>query len=71
MFNKNKFKAKILESGYTVEKLAGQMGINAVTLYRKINEKTDFTRTEILAIKKILNLSVSDVDSIFFAHQLT
>lgn len=67
MFDRNKFKAKIIESGLSVEKLANILGINVVTLYRKINGISDFSRSEIQIIRQTLNMSPQTMDEIFFA----
>lgn len=70
MFDKNRFKAKMIETGNSVETLAPKIGINAATLYRKIAQATDFYRAEIEAIKAELRLTVEEVDAIFFAPDL-
>lgn len=68
MFNKNKFRAKIVENGFTVKQIAETLHISEVTLYRKINGKSDFTRKEIQKLKEILKLDVETVEEIFFAE---
>lgn len=70
MFDKNKFRAKIIESGLTTEKLANVLGINAATLYRKINGNSDFSRSEIQILRQVLNMSPQAMDEIFFATEL-
>lgn len=67
VFKKKLFKAKIIENGYTIAEVAGFMGINPVTLYRKMDGKTEFTRSEIQLIGQYLALSAEDVNRIFFA----
>ena len=68
MFNKNKFRAKIIENGFTVKQIAETLHISEVTLYRKINGASDFTRKEIQKLKEILKLDVETVEEIFFAE---
>ena len=68
MFNKNKFRAKIVENGFTVKQIAETLHISEVTLYRKINGASDFTRKEIQKLKEILKLDVETVEEIFFAE---
>lgn len=70
MFDRNKFRAKIIESGLTIEKLANLLGINAATLYRKINGSSDFSRSEMQIIRQVLNMSPQAMDEIFFAPEL-
>lgn len=66
MFDKNKFRAKIIENGLTTEKVAEKLNINVATLYRKMNGTSDFTRSEIQKLKEILNLDVKTASEIFF-----
>lgn len=70
MFDRNKLRAKIVEKGFTMEKLAKILGIDNATLYRKMSMKSDFTRNEIVMIKKILEMTIDEVNSIFFAEEL-
>lgn len=68
MFSKNRFKAAFVEIGMSMQDVANELGINKVTLYRKINGESDFFREEILKIKKMLNRE--NVDDIFFADEV-
>lgn len=70
MFDRNKFKAKVIASGYTIEKLANILGINTATLYRKMNGHSDFSRSEMQIIRQTLSISQQDMDEIFFAPNL-
>jgi len=70
MFDKNKFKGAVVARGKTVEGMADVMGVNAATLYRKINGASDFTRQEIQAVRFALSLTDDDVMDIFFAPEL-
>ena len=70
MYNERKFKAKLVEAGLTVEKLAETIGINQATLYRKIAGKSEFTRIEMQIIQKALHLTREDLCAIFFAEAL-
>lgn len=67
MFNKNLFKAKLVEHGYSVKDVADMLGCNQATLYRKINGTSDFDRNDIQLIKLTFNLSPEEVNNIFFA----
>ena len=67
MFNRNKLKGRIIEAGYTIEQLAGLIGVNPATFYRKMAQSSEFTRNEILAIKLVLDLTNEEINDIFFA----
>jgi transcriptional regulator with XRE-family HTH domain len=56
---------KMREKGYSQERLAKAVGISEVALWNKLHNKTDFTRTEMFTISKVLELD--DVPSYFFA----
>ena len=58
--------AKTKEHGLTNEDVANALNIGPTTYYRKKRGETDFYREEIQKIRKILELSSSDVDAIFF-----
>ncbi|WP_196601693.1 hypothetical protein [Pectinatus frisingensis] len=68
MFDRNKFKYAVSTKGYTLENIADYLGINAVTLWRKMNGSSDFTRAEIQSLRGYLELSVQEVDEIFFVQ---
>lgn len=57
---------KIKEAGYSAESLSKKIGVDPATFYRKKVGESDFYRREIQALRKILNLSSKEVDSIFF-----
>lgn len=70
MFNKAKFKAKVIERSLDMEDISKNLGINVATLYRKLNGNSDFTRSEIQKIKEALHLTLSEINEIFFAEEL-
>lgn len=67
MFNRNKFRAKVVEAGMTLEEVSKQIGINPSTLDRKMSGISDFNRNEIQLLRKILRISPAECDDIFFA----
>lgn len=67
MFNRNLFRAKVVAMGMTLEEVARQMGINPSTLDRKMSGNSDFTRSEIQSLRKMLTMTADECDSIFFA----
>lgn len=68
--NVKKLKIKMLEMDKTLDELAAYIGCNIVTLYRKLNGESDFSRSEVQLIAIFLSLSSSDVNSIFFDDKL-
>ena len=66
----NKLKDKMATSRKSAESMAGYLGINVSTFYRKMNGESDFTRNEIMLITSFLGLSSADVFAIFFAKEL-
>lgn len=64
--NVQKLKGKIVEKGLNVEQLAGQIGVDRSTLYRKLEAAEKFTVGEVHKIKDILILSKEEASDIFF-----
>lgn len=64
MFNKNRFRAAIVENGKTLKEVAQHLNIDTATLYRKMNGTSDFYRLEIQELCDYLNLE--NPQSIFF-----
>lgn len=54
-------------SGLKYGKIAGEMGISAYTLQKKINNETEFKASEIVKLSSMLSLDESERSSIFFA----
>lgn len=65
--NINKLKAKIVENGMNVEKLAELIGIDRSSMYRKLNNFERITIGEANRIKAALDLTDEDANDIFFA----
>lgn len=70
MFNRKLFEVMVKTHGLTIKEIARIIGRNEATLHRKMNGESDFTRNEIQLIRATLQLSSTDVDSIFFAKEL-
>ncbi len=60
------FYSKLALNGYSVKTLSKTMGLNPGTLYVKIRKKRPFTSFELSKIKKLLHLSMEDIETIFF-----
>lgn len=63
-FNRAAFEKVIKEKNMNVTQVAGQIGINRSSLYRKMAGETEFKRSEIDSLCLLLNLS--DPTAIFF-----
>ena len=70
MVNVDKLKGAMTERRMNVETLAKMLGMDRATLYRKLNQADGetFTIREANQIVRILGLSLSDADKIFFAQ---
>ena len=63
-----KLKQILLEKGITIRKLAVLTGIKVQTLSNKINNVTEFTQSELLAIQNALSLSNKQMHEIFLVE---
>lgn len=71
MVNKELLEKKIDESGKTKTFLAGKIGKTIQSLNLKINNKYDFTSTEVDILCKECNITdLMDKEAIFFAHNV-
>ncbi len=68
MFDKNKFKYSIMVKGKNLREVASVLNISSVTLWRKMNGGSEFSREEIQTIKNMLNLTQNEAFEIFFAE---
>lgn len=64
--NKSALKARMVINNDTGISLSKALNISETTLSAKLNEKTEFTRSEIAKIKSRYKLSAEDIDNIFF-----
>ncbi len=68
MFDEKKFRAALVLKGISLSEVAKAMGINVVTLYRKMSGESDFYRNE---IQKFCELTgIENPSDIFFADEL-
>lgn len=63
--NKTLLQAKMLERNVTVEDVCRACGFSKTAFYRKLNGQSEFTQSEITAIKKLLSLSLEETGRIF------
>ncbi len=66
MTNSSELNAAIARAGISKKALAEAMGLTYFGLWKKIRNKSEFKATEILTIQKLLNLTSSQRDRIFF-----
>ena len=64
--NRNLLEAKLKEKGSNVAEISKIIGVEPSTLYRKLSGQSDFFRKEIEKIVKYLNLSIDEMEKIFF-----
>lgn len=64
---KNKLRGMILYKNDTLPELAKALKMSQVTLSSKMNGKTEFSRQDIMSIKKRYGLTPDEVDNIFFS----
>lgn len=69
--DKAKLKAKMILNNDTGITLAKALGISDTTLSAKINNKAEFTRSEIEKIKLRYKLDAEEIDTIFFNQKVT
>jgi transcriptional regulator with XRE-family HTH domain len=62
----NELKSELARKGITIEQLAKMTKISRTALFNKIYGKTEFKVSEILAIKRVLDLSTERCNAIFF-----
>lgn len=69
MVNILKLKGKIVECGTNIEELSKNIGINKSTFYRKLNSNgEEFSVREVTFMIRTLNLSLNEVNEIFFSQ---
>lgn len=62
----SKLRGKFAERNISQKAVAAQIGLNPSTMTRKMNGVSEFTRTEIVMISQLLDLTRDELNSIFF-----
>lgn len=70
MTDKELLEAAIERAGYKKSYLAEQLGLSPQGFYNKINNKTEFTQSEIAMLVKKLCLFNTERNAIFFAGEV-
>lgn len=65
-----KLKQILLEKDITIRELSTLTGIKVQTLSNKINNVTEFTQSELVAIQNALNLSNKQMHEIFLVEKV-
>ena len=65
-FNNSKLRGKIRENFGSEYAFGETLGMALSTLSGKLNNKSEFTRSEILSIVKLLNLKKEEIYDVFF-----
>lgn len=63
-------KTKIKDSGMTITAISKKAGMLRATLYNRMNEKGEFTASEIVSLTRVLQLTKSERDDIFLNQKL-
>lgn len=66
MTNTNLLKAKIIENGFTVGSIAEKIGISHTSMSYKLNNKREFTASEMQ--KLCIALNITKKEPYFFNH---
>ena len=67
MFKKNEFRAILARKEMSATEIAKKIGIDPATLSRKMSGQSDFYRSEIEKLCKVLALTPEETLQIFFA----
>ncbi len=70
MTNSSQLKAKIDESGFKLRFVAQKLGLSYQGFQNKLMGKSDFKASEIVALRQLLQLSIEEEQSIFFAAKV-
>ena len=65
-FDYSKLRGRMVEKGYTQEKLANRLGITVQALSKKINGKMRFSTDDIYAIVGVLDIKPEELGAYFF-----
>lgn len=66
--NRKAFDMKLVERGYTLNRLASAVGMSTTTLNNKLNHELDFRLGEAVRISEVLDLNQSEFMDIFISR---
>ena len=64
----NKLRGRIIEKFGTIEKFADALGITRITVSNKLNDKSNFSRDDIILWASALEVSQDNIGSYFFEN---
>lgn len=68
MVNTKLLQEEMRSHGYTIDRLATEIGKSRTGLFNKIHNKTEFRLSEIDKISRVLKINKADRHRIFFAN---
>lgn len=69
MVNKNELKSVMVRYGDTMTDLGKYLGMTYTNVSKKLNGYSDWTVSQVYAVKQRYNLTAEDIDRIFFRHE--
>lgn len=70
MLDFRKLRGRIIEKYDTLENFAKSYGISPVCLSKKMNNKSQFTRKDILEMSEMLDISKEEIGDYFFTKKV-
>ena len=70
MVDTKKLQEEMKNHGYTIEKLAIELGKSRTCIFNKIHNKTEFRSSEVNKISRILKFNRATSNKIFFANSV-
>ena len=70
MVNTKMLQDEMRNHGYTIDKLALEIGKSRTGLFNKIHNKTEFRLSEIDKISRVLKINKAERNRIFFANSV-
>ncbi len=64
--NQGEFRAAVARANISNRLLSAHLGLSEQAFYNKMSGKTEFKNSEIVKLADILNLTMNDVNLIFF-----
>lgn len=70
MLDFRKLRGRIIEKYDTLENFAKSYGISTVCLSKKMNNRSQFTRKDILEMSEMLDISKEEIGDYFFTKRV-
>lgn len=69
MVNRNELRSIMVKHGETMRDLGNALGMCYSNISKKMSNKSDWTVSQVCAIKAHYGLTAEDIDRIFFSHE--